>query len=208
MYLEELSDKVWKTKNARFVACRRMKRSRNSSTVSVALLSFSIIAINMLAFFNVGEKINSVISIVTVVLSTFALVMSLLISHLRYEFREDNYQQCGRELDNLNQLIQIKIRELCEGNTSMPGKESSLEDNLKYLNEYNAILAKFNLNHTDFDFKYSLLGTGESPIELLSLVKYKLRWYIFDANMLYWILAIVPIVGVVYAYVKIVPTIM
>ena len=203
MYLKELSNKIWKTKNARFIASKRMKRSRNSSTVSVALLSSSIIAVNMLAFLNISEIDKNIITIVTVVLSTFALVMSLLISHLRYEYREDNYHQCGIELDHLNQRLAIRINELCAGN-NVDEIESPNEDNLKYLDDYNAILSKYNLNHTEFDYNYSLIiAESDKDYDLLQLIYYWLRWNIFDVNTLYWILAISPVIGVIIAFFKI-----
>lgn len=203
MYLKELSNKIWKTKNARFIASKRMKRSRNSSTVSVALLSSSIIAVNMLAFLNISEIDKNIITIVTVVLSTFALVMSLLISHLRYEYREDNYHQCGIELDHLNQRIAIRINELCAGN-NVDEIESPNEDNFKYLDDYNAILSKYHLNHTEFDYNYSLIkAESDKDYDLLQLIYYWLRWNIFDVNTLYWILAISPVIGVIIAFFKI-----
>lgn len=203
MYLLELSDKIWKTKNARFIAGKRMKRSRNSSTVSVALLSASIIAVNMLAFLNISDIDKTIITIVTVVLSTFALVMSLLISHLRYEYRENNYHQCGIELDHLNQRIKIRINELCTGNNNVNEIVSPNEDNLKYLDEYNTILSKYNLNHTEFDYNYSLIKAEIDKDHKLSLlIYYWVRWNILDVSALYWLLAIIPVIGVIIAFVR------
>ena len=203
MYLQELSDKIWKTKNARFIAAKRMRRSHNSSTVSVALLSASIIAVNMLAFFNISEINKTIITIVTVVLSTFALVMSLLISHLRYEYREGNYHQCGIELDHLNQRLKIRINELCMGNNNVNEIISPIEDNLKYLDEYKAILSKYNLNHTEFDYNYSLFrAENERERNFLLLIYYWVRWNILDVNVLYWLLAIIPVVCVIIAFLK------
>ena len=201
MYLEKLSDKVWKTKNARFIASKRMKRSHNSSTVSVALLSASIIAVNMLAFLKVSEDAKTIITIVTIILSTFALVMSLLITHLRYEYRENNYHQCGIELDRLNQHLKIRISELCVDNNNVDEIVSPNEDNLKYLDEYNTILNKYNLNHTDFDYNYSSIkAESNKDHKWWKLFYYWLRWNIFDINTLYWLLAIIPIWGVLIAF--------
>ena len=200
MYLEDLSDKIWKTKNARFIASKRMKRSRNSSTVSVALLSASIIAVNILAFLNISEIEKTFITIVTLALSTFALVMSLLISHLRYEYRETNYHQCGLELDYLNQRLKIRIKELYAANDNDGEIESPNEDNLQYLDEYNKILRKYNLNHEDFDYSYSLIKAGSDKVHKLQHLIYWVRWNIFDVSVLYWLLAIIPVVGVVIAF--------
>lgn len=199
MYLKELSEKVWKTKNARFVASKRMKRNRNSSTVSVALLSASIIAINMLVFFNITEKDKAIITIVTVVLSTFALVMSLLINHLRYEYREDNYHQCGIKLDKLNQHIRIRISELCS-DKNKENETSSPKDDLKYWDEYYNILEKYNLNHSDFDYNYSLIKECRNDFSKWEYMCYWMRWNIFDANTLYWLIAIIPIIAVIMAF--------
>lgn len=201
MYLQDLSDKIWKTKNARFIAAQRIKRSRISSTASVALLSASIIAINMLAFLNVSEDEKTRITIGTVVLSTFALVMSLLVTLMRYEHREDNYTQCGIELENLNQRLRIRINELLNSGNKTDEIISPKDDDEKFLKEYSDILRKYNQNHTEFDYQYSLLK-AESTKEhgFWKTIGYWFRWYILDVNVLYWLLAIVPIVVIIITF--------
>lgn len=201
MYLQDLSDKIWKTKNARFIAAQRMRRSRISSTASVALLSASVIAVNMLAFLNISENDKTIITIVTVVLSTFALVMSLLISLLRYEYREDNYQQCGRELENLNQRLKIRIEDIQSEEKDEEDVKSPNDDNMKYLNEYNDILRRFNLNHSEFDYNYSMLkAESDKDHGLWKPFAYWLRWYLLDVNMLYWLIAIVPVIVIIATF--------
>ena len=214
MYLEELSDKVWATKNARFLASKRMARSRKSSTVAVALLSASIIAVNMLVFFGKfkNEDISTMITVITVILSTFSLVMSLLIAMLRYEYREDNYHQCGLELENLNQRIRLKIRELTQ-NGGIDKRESSMEDNERFKKEYFDIQMKYNLNHTTFDYVYSKWKSGindsnnansdkqKTKCEKIFLsIWYWVRYSVFDVYFLYWLIAIVPVAILVYVF--------
>lgn len=194
MYLQDLSDKIWKTKNARFKAAQRMRRCRISSTVSVALLSASVIAVNMLAFFNISDNNKTVITIATVILSTFALVMSLLIGLLRYEYREDNYQQCGRELENLNQRLKIRISELFDGKADSYSIISPKEVNEKFLGEYNDVLRRFNLNHSEFDYDYSMMKAENNKKHSIPLsVWYWIRWNLWDVNVLYWLIAIIPL---------------
>lgn len=201
MYLKDLSDKIWKTKNARFNAAQRMRRSRISSTASVALLSASIIAVNMLVFLNISESNKTIITIVTVVLSTFALVMSLLISLLRYEYREDNYQQCGRELETLNQRLKIRIEDIQGGEKDKEDVKSPNDDNMKYLGEYNDILKRFNLNHSEFDYNYSMLkAESDKDHGLWKPFTYWFRWYLLDVNILYWLIAIVPVVVIIITF--------
>lgn len=193
MYLQELSDKVWATKNSRFIASKRMNRSRKSSMISVALLSASIIAANMLVFFNQGKVCSTTITVVTVILSTFSLVMSLLITLLRYEYREDNYHQCGLELENLNQRIKLKISELIRANGGVEDIESPMDENEKFLSEYNDILKKYNLNHTDFDYKYSKWIANDNENCKFNTACYWLRWNVFDVYMIYWLIALIPL---------------
>ena len=116
MYLERLSDKVWLTRNARFTAAKRMKRSRVSSTAAVAMLSASVIAINLLAFLDESNFDMKIVTVGSIILSIFSFLLSLLIMQLRYEWREDNYNQCGMALEELNQKIRIQIDELSHEN--------------------------------------------------------------------------------------------
>lgn len=208
MYLQDLSDKIWKTKNARFKAAQRMRRSRISSTASVALLSASVIAVNMLAFLNISDNDKTIITIVTVVLSTFALVMSLLIALLRYEFREDNYQQCGRELENLNQRLKIRINEIQAEKAGESDVKSPKDDEMNYLGEYYDILRRFNLNHSEFDYCYSLMNAeNDKEYDSWLPIWYWIKWNLFDVYMLYWLIAILPIVAVLIAFCSILNTI-
>ena len=201
MYLKRLSDKIWLTRNARFNAAKRMKRNHVSSTAAVALLSASVIAVNLLAFIDdMSDSNKTLIAIASVVLSTFALVMSLLVTLLRYEWREYNYHQCGLDLENLNQQICIRIDELTANAVKKDDVVSPSEDNLKYLDSYTKVLKKYNLNHTMFDYKYgSLSDTSKQPGSFAKLLL-DLRMYIFDVYMLYWLIATVPMFGILAAF--------
>lgn len=83
-YLKDFSDVVYKTMTARFTAYRRMKRNRDASKVAESFFSASIIAISLIALLKYEKSISDLISIVTIILSTFLLVMSLLFSALGY----------------------------------------------------------------------------------------------------------------------------
>ena len=55
-FLEKLSDKIWKTKKARFAAAKRMERYYYFSNVSMALTSASIVGVNLLPFLRSEER--------------------------------------------------------------------------------------------------------------------------------------------------------
>lgn len=182
-FLEQLSDKIWKTKNARFVASRRMKRNRLSSNVMINLMSAYIIALNLLVFLPRYDLLNTLISVLTIILSILILVVTLLVGQLRYELKESNYHACGVELDQLNQEIRILIDEK---------QTLNIEQRKSYIIKYYDILLKYNLNHTEFDFQYS-----NEQSKCKNLVIFWLRWNFFDMYLLYYLAPI--LIAVIYA---------
>lgn len=192
MYLEDFCNVVYKTMCARFTAYRRMKRDRDASKVAEAFSSASIIAISLISLKVHNIELSNYISILTVILSTFLLVLSLLFSKLDYEKRMDNYHSCGNDLSRLYRFIHHDSNCLTE--------EKQKEKELEYLNQYFDILKKYNLNHTTFDNEYAKLSITDSKINLWRWLWLKIRYYLFDIYMLYWLIALVPIVCIVWYY--------
>lgn len=190
--LESLGDTIYKTMSARFTASRRMKRSRDASKVCEAMFSASIIAISLIALQIQTINFANMISAFTIILSTFLLVLSLLFSSLNYDKRMENYHACGNELNRLYRLIKRDV--------SVLSKEEQEKKEIDYINKYEEILSKYNLNQTSFDYQYAMLGSTE--IHPLKWLWFQCRYYIFDVYLLYWIIAIVPTVGVVCYFLK------
>lgn len=190
--LESLGDTIYKTMSARFTASRRMKRSRDASKVCEAMFSASIIAIRLIALQIQTINFANMISAFTIILSTFLLVLSLLFSSLNYDKRMENYHACGNELNRLYRLIKRDV--------SVLSKEEQEKKEIDYINKYEEILSKYNLNQTSFDYQYAMLGSTE--IHPLKWLWFQCRYYIFDVYLLYWIIAIVPTVGVVCYFLK------
>ena len=190
--LESLGNTIYKTMSARFTASRRMKRSRDASKVCEAMFSASIIAISLIALQNTEKDVANMISAFTIILSTFLLVLSLLFSSLNYDKRMENYHACGNELNRLYRLIKHDV--------SVLSKEEQEKKEIDYINKYEEILSKYNLNQTSFDYQYAMLGSTE--IHPLKWLWFQCRYYIFDVYLLYWIIAIAPTVGVVCYFLK------
>ena len=133
---------------ARFTAYRRIKRNRDASKVAEALSSASIIAISLIALKEKDIYLSNNISIFTIILSTFLLVLSQLLLGLNYEKRMENYHSCGNELNRLYRLMNHDLKNLSE--------EEQKTKELGYINQYQDILAKYNLNHTSFDYEYAM----------------------------------------------------
>lgn len=190
--LESLGNTIYKTMSARFTASRRMKRSRDACKVCEAMFSASIIAISLIALLKQEIEVANMISAFTIILSTFLLVLSLLFSSLNYDKRMENYHACGNELNRLYRLIKHDV--------SVLSKEEQEKKEIDYINKYEEILSKYNLNQTSFDYQYAMLGSTE--IHPLKWLWFQCRYYIFDVYLLYWIIAIAPTVGVVCYFLK------
>ena len=187
-YLDEFSTTVYKTMSARFTAFHRMKRNRDASKVAEALSSASIIGISLIALQSKDIGLSNQISAFTIILSTFLLVLSLLFSGLDYDKRKDNYHSCGNELNRLYRQIHHDAKILPEV------EQHEKEQN--YIKEYEDILAKYNLNHTSFDYQYAIASLDETKTAPILWLWIQIRYYIIDVYMLYWLIAIMPILSI------------
>ena len=192
MNLEQQSDIVYKTMCARFTAYRRMKRNRDASKGAESLFSASIIALGLISMTGDKLDLSNNISAFTIILSTFLLVLSLLFGGLNYEKRMENYHSCGNELNHLYRLMMCESQCLSE--------ERQKEKALEYLKQYHTILTKYNLNHTTFDYEYAMSALSTEQIAPLSKFWLKMRYYLLDVYMLYWLIALVPIACIGWYY--------
>lgn len=189
-YLDDFSNTIYKTMSARFTAFRRMKRNRDASRVAEAMLSASIIAISLIALLNKDAVLTEKISIFTIILSTFLLVFSQLFNSLNYNKRMENYHDCGNKLNYLYRQIYRDMNYY---------SEEELKDKYQdYLNLYEQILREFNLNHSLFDYQYSEAMMQDSDVQQFNRLWLGIRYYIFDIYIYYWLLAIVPALGVFF----------
>ncbi len=170
MYLEEFSNTVYKTMCARFTAFRRVKRNRDASKVAETLFSASIIGISLIALMSNNLEVSKNISVFTIILSTFLLSLSLLLSGLSYDKRMDNYHACGNELSRLYRNMHHDVKTLTE--EEQKRKESD------YIDQYFNILNKYNQNHTSFDYEYAISLLSDTSMGNVSRLWLKIRYYI------------------------------
>lgn len=67
-----------------------------------------------------------------------------------------------------------------------------------YQNQYEQILSEFNLNHSLFDYQYAEAMRQDSDVQQFYRLWLRIRYYILDIYMFYWLLAIVPALGVFF----------
>ena len=175
---------------ARFTAFRRVKRNRDASKVAETLFSASIIGISLIALMSNNLEVSKNISVFTIILSTFLLSLSLLLSGLSYDKRMDNYHACGNELSRLYRNMHHDVKTLTE--EEQKRKESD------YIDQYFNILNKYNQNHTSFDYEYAISLLSDTSTGNVSRLWLKIRYYILDMYLVYWLIAIVPVVWIAW----------
>lgn len=183
--LDKLSERCWKTAIARFESARRMKRCHNASTLCIAMLSVEIIVINLLVFIDSLNLNDEIVTVTTVCLSTFVLVLSLIVSQLKYDKREENYHECAVELSNLEKTIQICI---------VSGNPITYGILMQYNHKYNTIIGKWNLNHSSIDYEWALYK--HSKYDGCGLWLW-IKWHLLRSDAIYHMLTILGALAII-----------
>lgn len=143
-YSDELYDKIWKTKGARFNAYERLRRRQKRSFYATGVLSAYLIIINLLQPFGILTipDDSSIISFISVSLSIILLVFVTIENLAEYNLKGNNFHNCakdiGRVFNELHSLIERKVTDIEE------------YDNIS--KKYSEILDKYD-NHSPIDYE-------------------------------------------------------
>lgn len=194
--LNEISRRCWRTSTSRFESARRMKRCHNASTLCIAMVSLEIIVINLMVYIKSLQLDTDAVTITTVCLSAFVLVLSLLVSQLKYEQREKTYHQCAVELGNLEKQINI---------FKASNKPVTYEVLMRFHGLYNSIITKSNLNHSTMDHLWARRNDEEQiekykdkPIERWFHNRWlEIKWYLLRSDSLYHLITILGLIAII-----------
>lgn len=193
-FLTSLIRRVKITSAVRFEAHHRLHYMKNVTTLAIAMLSIYIISLNLLVFIDKYKVYSDELTVVTVVLSTFVLAVSLVISQMQYGEKEYIYHSCGMELNKFLDKLLLYKEEECT---------LSFEQKKELYIEYSDILKSYNLNHSGLDTlvvtsKDDWVRTMENygfTVDKTRMMEKLWIWcrkYIFDASFIYLLLIILP----------------
>ena len=141
--------KIWKTKGSRFNKYRRYRSKNYWSLFSISLLTIYLLALNLLLYFPVytfTDRQVQAIPLLSVILSVFILILSLLEASKQYILISERLYTCSNELTNLyTELQYFKSRA-----DYSPHGLSKLE---KIMLKYDMILSKCPDNHDSIDLE-------------------------------------------------------
>ncbi|RYH72143.1 SLATT domain-containing protein [Flavobacteriaceae bacterium 144Ye] len=171
-YHDELYDKMWKTKGARFNAYERLRRKHQLSTYATSFVSAYLIVINLLTPFNFHTDLGiepNTISFITVALSVVLLAFVILENTAEYNLKGDAFHNCSKEIGRLFNRLHSLIEQT-----------NPDEDEIERIaNDYADILDKYD-NHSPID--YAVHKTKHKNDFDLNLIQRE--WIKFNANYL------------------------
>lgn len=168
----ELYDKIWKTRGARFNAYERLRRRQKRSFYATGLLSAYLIIINLLQPFNlfVLPTDSNVINFISVSLSIILLLFVTIENSAEYNLKGDNFHNCSKELGRIfNDLHSLM--------------DMNEEDQTKYEEigkRYSDLLDRYD-NHSPIDYEVH----KTKHINEFNLKFIQKQWIFLRANILY-----------------------
>jgi len=170
--LEKLKKDAWRTAGARYNAARRLKRRDLFATISLS--AFSAIGVGLAVAQNVysptpGSSLDNYLTILSVCLSVFLLVISLVEWGSANSVMADRLHQNAEELSAFWRRLEVKIHGL------KPDTEISPDDALTHLKEYEEIKARCSVNHAPLDDKL-FVATQRHAAEFVRDGKQPYNW--------------------------------
>lgn len=192
-YADELSTRIWKTKGSRFNAARRLSNKNQLFITSISILSIYGVIIPIIQIIFAPFqclKLNNWFTFISIFLSIFILVLSLLEGSKNYQVKAERLYNNATKLATIYKHLEyLKACNLESSNL----ESSNLEKELKnILNEYDRAIESCPENHDTKDYElFKAQHRREFKINIL-----KAKWNIFKGYIqdywLYYLFIIVP----------------
>lgn len=189
--IEELYDRIWKTKSARLNAYQRLSKTYFLSSYSTSLLSVYVIILSLLQPFKIVSNVETIqtINFATICVSVTLLVFVLMESSMQYNLKAEKFHDCAKAVSKL-----FKKYEFIKENSTLT-EEDKFVKYKKIQSKYDKIIDLYE-NHRPIDFKFfqsnNKLKEYKEDYTLILNQEIKLgnfnRWYIkFKYNHLIFI---------------------
>ncbi len=153
-YADKVKNRLWKTKQSRFNASRRLNNKYRYSVASISILSIFGIGVPIIQNYidsNQCSDINKLYTLVSILLSIFILVLSLLEGSQNYQVKADklysNAVNISSILKEINFLIEYELEKLPEDK-----KGKIIAKIRQYEKEYDNLIKQCSENHDPDDY--------------------------------------------------------
>jgi hypothetical protein len=195
-YAAKLNSRMWTTKGSRFNAARRLNKKYQFSLTSISVLSIYGILIPLLQGLlkNIQcQKVNDIYNFISLFLSVFTLVISLLEGAKNYQIRAEKLHQNAIEISTLQRELEYLFV-----------SDSTNPDLIKKVGEisdrYENVVKDCKENHESED--YTLFTTQHRKEFNVSRIQgffIRLKLIIIDYWLYIFVLGIPPIISLLYS---------
>lgn len=195
-YAAKLSNRIWKTKGSRFNAARRLNNKYQFSLSSISILSVYGIAIPVIQGIlnnQQCQKINGIYNAISLILSVFTLVISLLEGAKNYQIKAEKLHINAVEISILERELDfLKVSKLAE--TDLIKKLGVISD------KYENLIKDCPENHDPVDYKlFMAQNRKDFKISLLGCLYIKIKLIVIDYWLYIFVLGIPPILASLYS---------
>jgi len=143
-YQDELYDKMWKTKGARFNAYERLRRRQSRSFYATSLLSAYLIVISLVEPFNLipPTSDSKIVAFFSVALSVILLVFVIIENAAEYNLKGNNFHNCAKDIGRIFNTLHSLIEK----------KEVDISKYEELADKYSDILDRYD-NHSPIDYE-------------------------------------------------------
>lgn len=162
---DPLLGKMWKTKSARFNAHRRLKAKQSLSTTATSFLAFYLVVVALIPLVyeaNLPPGAPKFLSVVSLIISIFLIMITLLESAKNYSGEADRMQQCALEISKLyNEFQALTMDEISS-------------KRVEFTSRYSTVLKSHELDHKDIDYlRFELMYSSDINVSYgLKLIKW------------------------------------
>jgi len=184
---EELYDRIWKTKSARFNAYHRLKKKSIMSSYTLSLLSVYVIILTLLGPFKIIKNLEvlETINFLSICVSILLLVFVLLENSMEYNLKAEKFHNCSKSLSKLFKKLEV----LQESKYDFEKNNGIKQVTVKY----DSIIDLYD-NHAPIDYE---LHNVQNDLKKYSKNKkkwIKLKYFYINNSVYYLAIYLVPLV--------------
>jgi hypothetical protein len=195
-YSSSLTTKIWKTKGSRFNAARRLNNKYQFSLSSISILSIYGIAIPIIQGIVKNQQcqeINDIYNAISLILSVFTLVISLLEGAKNYQLRAEKLHKNAVELSKLQRDLEyLMVSQL--GDAEFRQKVGDISVN------YEELIKECPENHEPEDYAlFKAQNRKDFKMSLLTGLYIRIKLIVIDYWLYIFVLGIPPILFLLYS---------
>lgn len=195
-YSSSVNTRIWKTKGSRFNAARRLNKKYQFSLNSISILSIYGIAIPIFQSIVKNpncQEINDIYNAISLILSVFTLVISLLEGAKNYQIRAEKLHKNPVELSKLQRELEyVMVSQLADADFRQKVGDIS--------GKYEELIKECPENHEPEDYDlFRAQNRKDFKMSWLDGLYIRMKLIVIDYWLYIFVLGIPPILFLLYS---------